>query len=106
MDHVKYECIVSLRLWSQDTSLAKSIIIIKFLRCTPGCREWRISYYRIKLFLRESIIFKSISILYVKVTKLNSMKQHVHSGKVECRRVLLLTINQISLTIASSTEKQ
>ena len=45
-------------------------------------------------------------ILYVKVTKLNSMKQHVHSGKVECRRVLLLTINQISFTIASSTEKQ
>ena len=92
--------IVSLRLWSQLTCFTETIIIIELIRCRPLCRERRICDYCIKLLITQFISLKSVIVVNLEIVVSDTMKQHIHSAEVECCRVLLLTVNSVSISLA------
>ena len=106
MDHVQDESIVSFRFRSQCTRLAETVVGVEFLRRTPLSRERRICNYGIKLPVGEGIRFECVAVLYGEIFVLDTMKQHIHSGKVERGGILFLSINGIGIAVAGCPQKK
>ena len=106
IEHVQYKGIVSCLARSKATGTAETVIIVELVGGTPLCGERRIGNHGIELGVTESVRLQGVAILYLEITELDTMQQHIHTAQVVSSGVFLLPEYLVCPSRMSCTNKQ
>src|SRR5699024_11891808 len=106
MNHMLNKCKVCFGLRREFPVITEAFIFHERWICTPFCAVRRIRYYCFKFLFPECRLFQCISIIYGKRLEVHIMKQHIHSGQVISRTVVLLPVVMSDISETAKAQKK